>query len=285
MGRTQTIGVVVTTITDPFIAEIVQSIESTALRSGYSVILASSQSEPEREIAAVETLHSKRVDGVIVASSRVGAYYQDHLERLGAPVVLVNSHSEQRGPYTFSVRVDNRHGGYLATRHLVEAGHQRIAYVRGAPDHSDDLARLEGYQQALCEVGIDPDPALVVPGTGRAGGGERALPALLALSDCPTAVFCYNDMTAVGLLRAARRQGISIPRDLAVVGFDDVPLASYVVPSLSTVAQPKHKMGQRATEMVLDLLLGSRQVMGAPSNVTMQGKLIIRESSGSSSAR
>ena len=280
MGRTHTIGVVVTTITDPFVAEIVQSIESTALRHGYSVILASSQAEPEREIAAVEILHSKRVDGVIVASSRVGAYYQDHLERLGAPIVLVNSHNEQSGPYTFSISVNNRHGGYLATRHLLGAGHRRIAYVSGPPDHSDDLNRLAGYQQALREAGIDPDPALVVPGTGRASGGEQALPALLDASDRATAAFCYNDMTAVGLLKAARQSGLAVPRDLAVVGFDDIPLASYVVPSLTTVAQPKREMGRRATEMVLELLHGNGQASATLSNVIVQGKLTIRESSG-----
>ena len=285
MGRTHTIGVVVTTITDPFVAEIVQSIENTALRRGYSVILASSQAEPEREIAAVEILHSRRVDGVIVASSRVGAYYQDHLERLGAPIVLVNSHSEQSGPYTFSISVNNHHGGYLATRHLIGAGHRRIAYVSGPPDHSDDLNRLAGYQQALREADLDPDPALVVPGTGRASGGEQALPALLAPSDRPTAAFCYNDMTAVGLLKAARQSGLAVPRNLAVVGFDDIPLASYVVPSLTTVAQPKREMGRRATEMVLELLDGSGQAGAAFSNVIVQGKLTIRESSGPKSTR
>lgn len=280
IGRTQTIGVVVTTITDAFIAEIVQAIENTARRRGYSVILASSNSEPEREIAAVEMLHSKRVDGVIVTSSRVGALYQDHLDRLGVPVVLVNSHSEQRGPYTFSISVDNQRGGYVATKHLIDAGHRRIAYVCGAPDHSDDLARLAGYRQALGEAGICVDPALVVPGTGRAGGGERALPALLEPSDRATAVFCYNDMTAIGLLRAARQKDIPVPGDLAVVGFDDIPVASYVAPSLTTVAQPKGKMGQRATEMVLDLLLHGGRNSGAVSNVVVQGKLIVRESSG-----
>lgn len=280
MGRTLTIGVVVTTITDPFIAEIVQSIEDTAHQRGYTVVLASSQSEPEREMAAVEILHSKRVDGVIVTSSRVGAYYQGHLDRLKVPVVLVNSHSEQRGAYTFSINVNNQHGGRAATRHLIDLGHRRIAYVSGAPDHSDDLARLAGYRQALQGAGIDPDPVLVVPGTGQADGGEQALPALVAPSDRATAVFCYNDMTAVGLLKAARESGLAIPQDLAVVGFDDIPLASYVVPSLTTVAQPKRQMGQQATEMVLQLLLDGGQVGGAVSNVSVQGKLIIRESSG-----
>lgn len=280
MGRTQTIGVVVTTITDPFIAEIVQSIESTAHGRGYSVILASSNSEPEREIAAVEMLHSKRVDGVIVTSSRVGALYQNHLDLLRVPVVLVNSHSEQQRPYTFSISVDNHLGGYIATKHLIEAGHRRIAYISGAPDHSDDAARMAGYRQALHEARIGVDPTLVVAGEGTVAGGAQALPALLEASARVTAVFCYNDMTAVGLLRAARERGISIPGDLAVVGFDDIPLASYVTPPLTTVAQPRDKMGQRATEMVLELLSDGGAGARVASNVVVRGKLIVRESSG-----
>lgn len=288
MGRTQTIGVVVTTITDPFIAEIVQAIESTAHDRGYCVILASSNAEPEREIAAVEMLHSKRVDGVVVTSSRVGVLYQDHLDRLGVPVVLINSHSEQRGPYTFSINVDNQHGGCLATKHLIEQGHRRIAYVTGPADYvlpsdyqigSDDLARLAGYREALRWAKIGFDPALVVRGTGRTGGGERALPALRALDGPPSAVFCYNDMTAIGLLRAAREMGLAVPHDLAVVGFDDILLASYVCPPLTTVAQPKKRMGQQAFQMALALMTAQDPVEEGFSNISVRGELIVRESS------
>ena len=280
MGRTQTIGVVVTTIADPFIADVLQSIENTAQGDGYSVILASSHADPDREIAAVKMLHSQRVDGVIVISSRVGALYQNHLDSLAVPVVLLNSHSEQRGPYTFAVGVDNLRGGYIATAHLIDAGHRRIAYVRGAAGHSNDLARFDGYRRALEEAGIVFDPALVVPGTGGADGGEHALPVLLGLSKQATAVFCYNDMTAIGLLRAARRKGVPIPGDLAVVGFDDIPLASYVDPSLTTVAQPTGEMGERAMKMVLDLLAESGENGGSVANVVVQGELVVRLSSG-----
>ena len=285
MGRTQTVGVVVTTITDPFIAEIVQAIESTAYDRGYSVILASSRSKSEREIAAVEMLQSKRVDGVIVTSSRVGALYQEHLERLGVPVVLINSHREEMGSYTFSINVDNRHGGRLATRHLLELGHRRIAYVTGAADHSDDRERLAGYCQALTQVGIVPDRLLIVAGTGRAGGGERALPQMLALEQPPTAVFCYNDVTAIGLLRAACQAGLSIPGDLSVVGFDDIPFASFVRPALTTIAQPMPDMGRRAMEMVLALVENRDHDGDAVSNAVVQGQLIVRESSGAIAPR
>jgi DNA-binding LacI/PurR family transcriptional regulator len=280
MGRTQTIGVVVTTIADPFSAEIVQAVEQTASDYDYTVILATSNAEPEREIAAVEMLRSKRVDGVIVTSSRVGALYQEHLDRLGVPVVLVNSQREQTGPYTFAISVDNQHGGCLATEHLIRLGHRRIAYISGPSGNSDDLARLSGYRQALALAEIPFDAGLVVVGTGRAGGGERALPVLLALEPPPTAVFCYNDMTATGLLKAAREADLLVPRDLAVVGFDDIPLASYVHPSLTTVAQPMSQMGKRAVEMVLSLVAELDSPDRGRANIVVRGQLIRRASSG-----
>ncbi|MCL7453574.1 MAG: LacI family transcriptional regulator [Anaerolineae bacterium] len=280
MGRTQTIGIVVTTITDPFIAEIVQAVESTAHDHGYSVILASSNSRRRREIAAVEMLRSKRVDAVIVTSSRVGALYQAHLDQLGAPVVLINSRSEQRGPYTFSVTVDNRHGACLATGHLIRRGHRRIAYIAGAANHSDDFDRMAGYRQALGEANIAFEPSLVVRGTGRVDCGEEALTAVMDRSDVPSAAFCYNDMTAIGLLRAARTAGVSVPRELAVVGFDDIPFAAYVSPALTTIAQPKPEMGKRAVEMALALAGGEVSDLPGFTNVVVRGRLVVRESSG-----
>jgi DNA-binding LacI/PurR family transcriptional regulator len=279
VGRTQTIGVVVTTIADPFIAEVVQAVESTAHEHGYTVILASSMSEPEREVAAVEMLHSKRVDGVIVTSSRVGALYHAYLERLAVPIVLLNSHSEQTGRYTFSIAIDDRHGAHLATQHLTEQGHRRIAYVTGPANHSDDLQRRAGYRDALSAAGLGFDPDLVIAGTGRADGGELCLPLLLSLDQPPTAVFCYNDMTAIGLLRAARMAGKRVPDDLAVVGFDDIPFASYIRPPLTTIAQPKRQMGQQAMEMVLALMDDGGGRREDVANVVVRGALVVRESS------
>jgi DNA-binding LacI/PurR family transcriptional regulator len=279
VGRTQTIGVVVTAITDPFIARVVQGIENTALDQGYSVILASSNSEPEREIAAVEMLRSKRVDGVIVTSSRVGALYQEHLDRLGVPVVLINSHRQQMGPYTFSVTVDNRHGAFLATKHLLGLGHRHIAYVTGPAGSSDDLERLGGYHQALAQAGVVPDPSSVVPGTGRLDGGERAFADLAKAAQRATAVFCYNDVTAIGFLRAARRVGLAVPRDCSVVGFDDIPFASYVEPPLTTVAQPMTDLGKQAVLMALDQVPRRDLRVAEASNTVLQGRLIVRESS------
>jgi DNA-binding LacI/PurR family transcriptional regulator len=284
-GSTQTVGVVVTTIADPFVAQVVEGIEDAAQKDGYTVILCNSHSDPEREISAVEALRSKRVDGVVVTSSRVGALYLDHLERIGVPVVLINNHNERSGSYTYSVSVDNRHGGHLATEHLLQLGHRRIAYVSGPADHSDDLDRLAGYRQALDQAGIPFEASLVVAGTGRADGGERALPDLMALEAPPTAVFCYNDMTAIGLMRAAAAVGISIPADLAVVGFDDIPFASYVRPPLSTIAQPKVRMGVWAMEMVVALIATSSPLEDQFSNRVLEGQLIVRESTEATPGR
>jgi LacI family repressor for deo operon, udp, cdd, tsx, nupC, and nupG len=285
MGQTRTVGVVVTTIADPFIAEVMQGIESTAYEHGYTVILASSNSEPEREMAAVEMLRSKRVDGVIVTSSRVGALYQQHLERIGVPVVLLNNHSEQSGRYTFSVTVDNQHGGHLATQHLIELGHRRIAYVNGPEGTSSSEGRLAGYRQALADAGIIPDSNLIVPGAGRTESGKQAFLALKALAELPTAVFCYNDVTAIGLMCAAREAGLSVPRDLSVVGFDDIPFASYMYPALTTVAQPKFEMGKQAMQMALALMSAPALPAAEASDIVVKGTLIVRSSSGPVAAR
>jgi LacI family transcriptional regulator/LacI family repressor for deo operon, udp, cdd, tsx, nupC, and nupG len=280
MGRTQTIGIVVTTITDPFIGSIVQAVESTAHDHGYTVILASSNDMPEREIAAAKMLQSRRVDGVIVTSSRVGALYQGSLEQPSVPVVLVNSQAQHSGRYTFSIGVDNRHGGQLATEHLIQKDHRRIAYVASLADRGDDMERMAGYRDGLAEAGIDFDPALVVPGTGRADGGQRALPLLLSLDDPPSGVFCYNDMTAIGLMDAARRAGLSLPQDLAIVGFDDIAFARFAHPSLTTIAQPMAELGQGAMEMVLALLADDVGSELPVTDVTIKGRLIVRASSG-----
>ena len=288
MGRTQTVGVVVTTVADPWVAEVVQGIETTASAHSYTVILASSDDEPEHELAAVEMLRSMRVDSVIVTSSRIGALYGEYLGRSHVPVVLLNNHSEQGGAHSFSVRVDDRHGGCLATEHLITIGHRRIAHVGGPSAHLPSLERLAGYRLALAGAGIAFDPAVVWDGTSLPDAGERALNLLLAADPRPTAIFCYNDMTAVGLLRAAHDAGLALPGDLAVVGFDDIPFAALACPALTTVAQPKFAMGQQAMDMALTLMCrrphecdgaGAPQVTGVTDNV-VQGRLVVRESSG-----
>jgi LacI family transcriptional regulator, repressor for deo operon, udp, cdd, tsx, nupC, and nupG len=279
-GRTQIIGVVVTTLDDPFIGALVQTIESAARDRGYVVILASSSDLPEREIAAAKMLQSRRVDGVIVASSRVGALYKGHLEQPRVPVVLINSLAEPGDELFFSVGVDNRHGGNVATAHLIGKGHRRIAYVASPPDRRDNKERMAGYRQALAGAGIGYAPSLVLQGTGDAAGGQRALPQILSLDNPPSAVVCYNDLTAIGVIDAARRAGLALPRDLAIVGFDDIAFAQYCDPPLTTVAQPIGELGRRAIELMLALLADDAPGAAPGRTVTVRGELIVRASSG-----
>jgi len=308
-GRTRIIGVVVTTLEDPFIGALVQMIESAAHDRGYVVILTTSNDIPEREVAAARMLLSRRVDGVIVASSRAGALYKGQMESPQVPVVVINSLTGPSDGLVFSVGVDNRHGGKTATAHLVEKGHRRIAYVASPPDRSDNRERMAGYREALSEAGIRFSPSLVVSGTGDIAGGRRALPALLSIEDRPTAVFCYNDLSAIGLMDAARRGGLSLPDDLAVVGFDDIPFSQFCHPTLTTIAQPIAELGGRAVELVLALapeegngessispaggngpyLAPAGQGVNGPwpaagagpgRNAAVEGRLVVRESSG-----
>jgi DNA-binding LacI/PurR family transcriptional regulator len=271
--RTQTLGLVVTTIADPFVAEVVRGIEERALDEGYSVILCQSQADPEREIAAVEILQEKRVDAIIITASRVGSLYLPLLEKLAVPIVLINN--QQEGRYIYSVGTDNIQGGRLAVRYLLELGHTRLGYITGPEWAVASKQRLEGACQALREQGVNVDPTLIVQGDGRAGGGEKAMCRLLSHPTPPTAVFCYNDMTAIGAMRAVQQAGLRVPEDISIVGYDDVAFATYVTPPLTTIRQRKYEMGAQATEIALALLNGKKNIA---EHVLVPGELIVRES-------
>ena len=270
--HTATVGLVVTTIADPFISEVVRGVEENALDSGYSVILCNCNAEPERELACVRTLREKRVDAVIVASSRVGRLYIPLLQELGIPVVLINNQHE--GHYVYSVRTDDRRGGHLIGEHLCSLGHRRIAYISGPPNAHSSLERLEGCRLALQERGLDIPDEWVVPGNGRTEGGEAGANLLLRCSPRPTAIFCYNDVTAIGALRAVKSAGLCVPADLSLAGYDDIAFAAFVDPPLTTVAQAKYTLGQRAMDMTLSLLNGQ----GETDDVVFTPHLVERAS-------
>jgi len=270
--RTNTIGVVVTTIADPFVGEVVSGIEEVALAHNYSVFLANCHADPARELRAVRSFHERRVDGILVTASRVGALYLPLLSEMKVPIVLINN--QHPGEFVFSVTIDNLNAGRQATRHLAELGHKSIGYIGDQFGFQSDTERFAGYRQVLEEAGIGFRPDLVAHGDGGPEGGMRAMARLLALPEPPTAVFCYNDLEALGAMRAAREHGLKVPDDLSVVGLDDLFLASYTDPPLTTVQQPKRQMGWLAAQILLDLLSGGRP----EDQVTLGGKLIVRQS-------
>ncbi len=268
--QTRVIGVIVTSIADPFVAEVVRGIEETAADNNYRVFLGTSHADPTREVNLVKALREWRVDGVIAASSRVGALYLPLLKEIGAPIVLINNQHE--GAYIHSVAVDNVQGGQLATRFLISQGHRVIGYFSGPSENSSSRDRLAGYQRALAEANILFDPLLVQPGNGLADAGQQ-VDHFFTHPPIPTAIFCYNDMTAISALSALKRRGLRVPDDISLIGFDNIEFASYLDPPLTTIHQPKHEMGRLAMRMLIDLLNGKDA-----SNVLVPVELIVRES-------
>jgi DNA-binding LacI/PurR family transcriptional regulator len=274
--RTATIGVVVTTVADPFISEVISGVEDVAHRRGYAVFLANSNAEPEREIAVVRSFHDRRVDGVLVMASRVGALYLPLLEELNVPIVLVDNQGP--GEFAHSIGIDDFGGAQIAVRHLIDLGHRRIAYIGDRYGLQSDEDRAAGYRAELARSATGFAAELTVHGDGKAAGGKLAMQSLLALKQPPTAVFCYNDMTAIGALRTLHAAGYRLPREMSVVGFDDLPIAPYLEPPLTTVKQPKAEMGRMAAGRLLDLLNAAETARGTQTSLRVPGELVVRNS-------
>jgi DNA-binding LacI/PurR family transcriptional regulator len=270
--RTRTIGLVVTTIADPFASEVVCGIEEAANDLGYSVFLADSNADPSREQQVVQSFAERRVDGIVVTSSRVGALYLPLLSEMGVPIVLVNN--QHPGAFVHSVMIANVAGSREAAHHLIALGHRRIAYLGDQFGYQSDTERMAGYREALDAAGLPFLPELVVHGDGKPEEAMRAMGELLALPDPPTAVCCYNDMSALGAMRSIRLHGLRVPEDISVVGFDDLFLASYTQPPLTTVRQPMRRMGLLAMESLFRLMSGEDSEI----RITLDAELIVRES-------
>ena len=284
MSTTHTIGVLVSSISDPFWGEVVQTIQSFARQEQYSVLIAASDENREIERQALELFRHKRVDGIIVGASSGGIGVL-HDQRLGrVPLVFVNNEhflpngrdAEQAAhPRANLVATDDWRGGKLAVEHLLQQGHRHIAYI-GPSDRASSVNRLDGYRDALDEAGIPFESALVAMVGEGPNPGELATFRLLAGNPMLTALFCYDDMTAVGALRALRALRLRVPADISVVGFDDLPLAAYLEPQLTTVRQPTNELGTQAVRILLDIL----QRRQPPRTITVQGELVVRDSSG-----
>lgn len=269
--RTKAIGVVATTMTDVFQAEVVQAIEETAIGRDHSVILTQSGFASEREMIEIQALRERRVDGIILISVRAGGVYAAVLQGTGIPLVFINA---RQTDYGHSVRVDSLGGSLAAVQHLLDLGHKRIAYITGPDEDWDNIERQAGYQQSLESRGLTVDPALIVKGDSRPERGIRAMQQLLSLRRPPTAVFCYNDVTALGAIRAVHSAGLRIPENVSIVGFDDIDLAPFFEPPLTTVAQPIKQLGEKAVEAILAHIDGKNGTV----DCLLPGTLVVRSS-------
>ncbi len=259
--RTKAIGLVVTSIADPFVGRVVRGIEEVAHRANMSVFLSVSYNDPRREMAVIDTFHRRRVDGIISAAAQIGGRYTEQLARAIVPTVLINQQAEATTELLHSVNVDDYQGARCAVEHLITLGHRKIGYVGAGNRPRSNRRRLVGYRDALRDAGIEPEAAWVRISppehrfhTEDVADGVVLLPELLETGI--TGVFCYNDMIAVGALMACRDRRIAVPERLSVAGFDDIEISQYITPPLTTVHQPKLRLGTVAMEMLLDLLEG-----------------------------
>ena len=249
-GKTNTIGLVLPDSANPFFAEISRGIEDEAFKQGYSVFLCNTELDTERELFYVDVLSKKQVDGIIFVAAGDQADLLDFLLRQNMPVVMIDR--DLPNVEVDAVLTDHQLGGLLATRHLIELGHKRIACIAGPSSITPSAERIIGYRKALEEAGLAYDEILLLRGDYHAQSGMDITHSILRMNPRPTAIFALNDLMALGALRAASEAGYAVPRDLAVVGYDDLEIARFTNPPLTTIAQPKKEIGAQAIHLLVD---------------------------------
>lgn len=254
--RTMTIGMVIRDYADPYNGLLLRAIETTALRAGYQLLVASTHAADLREVDIARMFRQRRVDGIIVVASHVDESHSQLDPTV--PVVFINEKPEllPDRPHVGLVALDDRAGGRTITQHLIGLGHRRIAYVAMGRASLSSLDRQRGYEEALRAARIEPDPSLVVTASRweAAEGGAEAVEMLLPVE--PTAIFFYNDLSAIGGLRALLDRGVRVPDQISIVGFDDLEVSALVSPPLTTMAQPRTEMGRMATEQLMSMIRG-----------------------------
>jgi LacI family transcriptional regulator len=251
--RTNTLGVLLPNSANPFFAQILLGIEAACFEHDYNVILGNANDDARREMAYLDVLVSKQVDGILLVST--GAYRKalDLLAPRGVPVVMVDRSPAEvyEGWQIDAVYTDNEEGGRQATDYLIQSGHRRIACIGGPALLTSGAGRVIGYRLALERAHLPVDETLILEGDFEHEGGYQAGKALLNLPEPPTAIFACNDLMAVGVLYAASEAGVRVPDELSVIGFDDIPLASYTVPRLTTVTQQASLLGRAGVDLML----------------------------------
>lgn len=253
MRRTNLVGLIVPMLEHPFYSRLATTIETQLFENNYRAIICNAGEDESREVAYVEMLLRQRVDAIMITSSALRSDYMQSLNTSHVPLMLVDR--DLPDIKCMKVFSDNEQGGCIAMRHLLELGHRRIGIVVPMPNTEPVARRFHGAQIALQEYGVFNDPELIVSADNQLFDmGYQAGKQLLQLTPRPTAIFALTDVTAVGVMHAAAEMGLRVPDDLSVIGYDDVPIASYTIPTLTTVAQPIVEMGQKSVEVLLKRL-------------------------------
>ncbi len=272
-NTTHTFGMLIPNNSNPYFAEILQGVEDRCFEAGYNVILCNSNDDPGRQASYLRVLAVKRIDGLVLVTSHRDAALRILLAELKMPMVLLDR--EIPGLACDLVEVDHVSGGLLATRHLLELGHPSVACISGPPGLSPSSQRRAGWKRALADAKVARREGDLARGDFSSRGGYLAMQMLLKRRPRPSAVFVCNDLMAIGALAAAHEAGINVPQKLSIVGFDDIELAAFSIPALTTVAQPKQQIGTMAAELLLDRVMTGRS---EERRVILEPQLKIRAS-------
>lgn len=248
--RTQIIGVLVPNSANPYFAEVLAGIEDTCFEQNYHIILGNANDDPERERSYLEVLLSRQVDGIVLISTGDFDSSVRLLSENRTPVVMVDRSAQL--DTVDEIFTDGHGGGRLATEYLLALGHRYIGCITGPSALTPSAARVMGYREALASAGIIPRNDWLFEGDFQHQSGYSAAHDFLRSREPPTAIFACNDLMAVGAMAAVQQAGLSVPYDISIIGYDDIPLASYANPRLTTISQPARELGQLAVQRLLD---------------------------------
>lgn len=284
------IGLILPDIRNPYYPELARGVQDRARALGMQVLVGNTDYNMEHELAYVDLMIGQRVDGIIFATPAIDQTQLKRLSEEGSEAVLVDHVAGDR-LHVSSVHIDNEKEAALAVSYLVRLGHRRIAFLSGPTyfEHaglkrrvlSNSHPRMLGYRRGLESSGLTMDPDLILEGDYSAQSGKQAFQTFWSLANRPTAVLSANDLMAIGFMSAAHEAGVSIPGDCAIVGYDDIPLASLVWPQLTTVSTPKYEMGVEAVNLLAQRIRAAREGEVLPHReVTLPCQLMVRRSCG-----
>jgi LacI family transcriptional regulator len=279
-GKSRIFGLVVSEITNPFFPEIVQTFENLAVQHNYEILLTSTVHDPKRMESSVRRMIERRVDGVAILTFGMEDSLIEHLRFRKVPLVFVDVGPDMPG--VSNIRIDYQNGIRQAVQHLAALRHTRITFVTGPLQLKSALARRDAFRTSMEEIGLPIAPEQIVVGDHTMEGGMRALD-LISVRNRPTAVLCSNDMTAIGLMREAYDQGINIPQDLSVVGFDDIRLSQFMIPPLTTVQMSQTELAQIAFKALMNEVERESPAQGK-SEYELNTHLVLRRSTALAAA-